>query len=176
MVVAPVPAPAPVATLAAPQYDNWLDAPQTAGDWRYDTDPNETLALFGSTVRGDDVFVIRCDKRTRRVGIARAGAVGDTAATMHIRTETADRMVEVTPLTGSRPLFTTDFLRRNRPASGRDGTEPGAFRHRNGGQTHALPARRMAGSDARDRGLPLKWHYKCENFALGLVNATVMTH
>ena len=109
VVVAPVPAPAPVATLAAPQYDNWLDAPQTAGDWRYDTDPNETLALFGSTVRGDDVFVIRCDKRTRRVGIARAGAVGDTAATMHIRTETADRMVEVTPLTGSRPLLTTDF-------------------------------------------------------------------
>ncbi len=103
------PAPAPVATLAAPQYDNWLDAPQTPGDWRYETDANETLALFGSTSRGNDVFVMRCDKRSGRVGIARTGTVGDTAATMRIRTETADRTVQVTPLTGSRPLLTTDF-------------------------------------------------------------------
>lgn len=78
----PAPSPTPVATPAPtptptsspvvqqPTYENYLDAPQTEGTWTYSQEPGESLGLFGI---GNPVhpFVIRCDKASRQIGIAR---------------------------------------------------------------------------------------------------------
>lgn len=105
-VAAPAPAPVPqtVATPSAvpatvplpveaaePAYDNWMDAPQTPGDWQYVNEPSESLALFGDA-NPVHLFVIRCDKQTRQVGIARRG---ETSAPipMRVLTETSQRVL-----------------------------------------------------------------------------------
>jgi len=98
----PAPPPPPVAALPAPTYDNWLDAPQTPGDWRYTAQEPATQATFvagagASTAR----LTIICDLGTRRVGIARAmeaTGVGDRGpAQMRIRTETVERLLQAQP-------------------------------------------------------------------------------
>ena len=87
----PTPTPTPVAQLAEPAYANWMDAPVTPGAWTYDSDAGETLAMFGDA-EPDHLVVFRCDKATRRVGIARRGeATGQVQ--MRIRTETAERVL-----------------------------------------------------------------------------------
>lgn len=82
-------------TIAAPTYENWLDAPQTPGDWRYTAEQGETLALFGATGSSTD-FVIACRPASRQVALVRAGSA-DGPVPMRIRTETADRVVEAVP-------------------------------------------------------------------------------
>ena len=53
----PSPAPTPAATpqpgaaptqVVTPSFDNWMDAPQTPGDWSYSTDRNASFAIFGT--------------------------------------------------------------------------------------------------------------------------------
>ena len=67
-VPAPTPTPTPVITLAT--YDNWINTPQTPGDWRYVSEPGESLAIFSATAT-TPLAAIRCDTATRRVGGAR---------------------------------------------------------------------------------------------------------
>ncbi|MBD2841391.1 hypothetical protein [Erythrobacter rubeus] len=117
---APAPAPAPTAepprsasappptTAAAvqqPVYDNYLDAPPTPGTWTYADETGETLALFGTSAASPSL-IIRCDKASGNVGIAR---VIDTPATsarvMRIETETAERSIQATPMQGARPML-----------------------------------------------------------------------
>lgn len=93
----PMPSPTPVASaspapplvIAAPSYDNYMDAPQTPGTWRYFDEPGETLALFGQSSR-EPMLIVRCDKTSRKVGIARKTSVLGTVP-MKVETETATR-------------------------------------------------------------------------------------
>lgn len=114
---APSPAPTPVASAPPPEiavptrtYENWLDAPVTPGDWTYANEPGESLALFGTA--GSPVFIMRCDKATRRVGIARVGSAEGNVP-VRIRTETAERVVTATPRGGARPLVFAEFDARD---------------------------------------------------------------
>jgi len=97
----PPPPPPPVAALPAATYDNWLDAPQTPGDWRYTAEDPVTQATFVAGAGTPNArLTIICDLGTRRVGIARAlEATGAPSgpAEMRIRTETIDRLLQAQP-------------------------------------------------------------------------------
>ncbi|MBO9510865.1 hypothetical protein [Erythrobacter sp. A6_0] len=80
---APAPVPAP-----APTYDNWMDAPQTRGDWSYRTLGADTLAYFGSASNPQTAFAITCRRAERTIEFGRPGR---TANQITIRTETASR-------------------------------------------------------------------------------------
>ncbi|MEM6494058.1 MAG: hypothetical protein AAF650_06725 [Pseudomonadota bacterium] len=64
------PAPVDAPNEIDPVYTNYLDEPQTPGTWEYVDEPGESLGLYGV---GNPIhpFVIRCDKRARRIGVAR---------------------------------------------------------------------------------------------------------
>ena len=86
----PTPTPTPSATLPPPPVEaNWIDRPQTAGNWRYVSEPGETLAIFTDTA-GEAQAVLSCRVGERVVGLARAGRANGSA-TVTIRTETASR-------------------------------------------------------------------------------------
>ncbi len=106
----PAPAPKPVATpipppppqVALPPADNWIDRPQTPGDWRYLVEPDETLAVFGTPSAPQ--LVIGCNLGTRKVAIVRATSApqqGDAA--MRISTETASRPLIAKAASGAPP-------------------------------------------------------------------------
>lgn len=115
-VATPTPTPTPVAQpddaplqVVAPSFDNWMDAPQTPGDWEYTSDPGETLAVFGTGRSSDTVeLIIRCDRQSRRVGIARRG-VAQGQVEMLVRTETQDRRLTAGPVSTARPLVVTEL-------------------------------------------------------------------
>lgn len=93
---APPPTPAPPPVVRERQYDNYLDAPQTPGTWSYADDPSETLATFG--VGNEFEFVVRCDKSTRQIGLARVTRGGPTSnRAMSIATETMRRELVAAP-------------------------------------------------------------------------------
>ena len=104
----PTPAPPPpVIELPTPTYDNWMDNPVTPGDWFYVNEQAETLALFGPS-RAAPVLTLRCNRATRRIGIAQAGSVqGQT--TMTIRTETQDRALTAGNVPGVANLVITEL-------------------------------------------------------------------
>jgi hypothetical protein len=87
---APPPAPAPVARPApsplppAPAPSNWLDAPQTPGDWSYAAG----TATFG--LPGQPRLILRCAQPGQAVEL---GYVGATVGAMTIRTEAMDRAI-----------------------------------------------------------------------------------
>lgn len=109
-VVTPAPTPTPTATAAVtPAFDNWMDAPQTAGDWSYSAGSGETLAVFGTgRTAGTVELIIRCDLATRRVGIARAGSASGPVQ-MLIRTETQDRTLTANPVNSTGPLLVAEL-------------------------------------------------------------------
>ena len=71
------------------QSEHWLDRPQTPGEWSYIDEPSESLGLFGNA-NPVHLLVLRCDKETRQIGIARRGD-SDGDLLMLVRTETAER-------------------------------------------------------------------------------------
>lgn len=82
--------------------ENWLDAPQTPGDWAYAAQGNETVAYFGDRDQPEERhFMIRCDRGTGQVWLARASRATEAVA-MRIRTETRAEMLlaEPLPMTG----------------------------------------------------------------------------
>jgi len=95
---APVPAPAPTPASAPvvqapppPAFENWIDAPVTAGNWSY----AGGLAQFGQP--GYQPFLtLRCDPAARAVEITRAAAVTG-AQPMIVRTETLERSLATSP-------------------------------------------------------------------------------
>ena len=95
---APTPTPAPPPPPPPPVATNWMDRPQTPGDWRYVSEAGESLALFG-TGPNATVLTLRCNRANRRIGIAQAGAL-QGQATMTIRTETQDRALTATSVPG----------------------------------------------------------------------------
>ncbi|QZH74193.1 MAG: hypothetical protein JY451_10650 [Erythrobacter sp.] len=105
----PAPSPAPAPTQAAepsqappqvitPTYDNWMDAPQTPGDWRYAAQTGAPAATFGPTGTGS-LFALHCDRANRSVALQRQSSV-QAARTMRIRTETLDRELRAEPGAG----------------------------------------------------------------------------
>ena len=117
----PTPAPSPPAAqpsaappvVITPTYDDWMDAPQTAGDWTYVDEGGETLAVYGkSRAPGDVQLIIRCDRSTRRVGIGRAGDASGSAQ-MLFRTETQDRTLTGAQVDAPSPLLVTELNARD---------------------------------------------------------------
>jgi hypothetical protein len=101
---APAPAPAPTPTPTptprpTPTYSNWMDAPQTPGDWFYIPETGASIAAFGPAER-QPLFAMRCDKASRTLSLGRTSP-STTARPMSIRTETATRTFTANPAQGS---------------------------------------------------------------------------
>lgn len=100
--------PTPAPTMASVRSD-WIDAPQTPGDWSYTAEVSETLAVFGTGRTSETVeLIIRCDLTTRRVGIARQGTAQGQVE-MLVRTETEERSLTAGPVNSSRPLIVAEL-------------------------------------------------------------------
>ena len=108
---APVPAPPPPAPPVrtapppppTPEYENWLDAPQTGGDWSYTDGAGLSYALFGPAGEAARLG-LECRKADRVVRVVRAGNAASDVA-MRIRTETAERMLTGVPSPDGRPMI-----------------------------------------------------------------------
>lgn len=110
----PTPPPEPVQTPAQPinlppaagpepTYDNWIDAPQTSGDWTYRSEPGGSIALFGEP-QTEARFSMRCERARGSITLMRAADA--TAPTqLRIRTETADRTLTAQPTGGQLPYI-----------------------------------------------------------------------
>ena len=95
----PSPPPAPVA--AAPAPENWIDAPQTPGDWAY----ANNSATFGTGASPTQAALsLTCNPADRMISIARTIRGTNTASTMTLRTETQDRTLQARPATSQVPL------------------------------------------------------------------------
>lgn len=70
---------------------NWLDAPQTPGNWNYSNRAAQSIAQFGSA-GSPQLFTMRCDKAGREIRLARSGTA-DGEIFVRIRAETADRLM-----------------------------------------------------------------------------------
>ncbi len=114
-VAAPTPTPTPAPpppVVSQPVYDDWMDAPQTPGDWSIMADSTGTMARFGEPGR-EPRFALRCNPAGRTVSILRAGsAAGDVP--MRIRTETLDRMLTAQQVGDQLPALRTDLPARDR--------------------------------------------------------------
>jgi len=93
---APPPAPRPAPQPAPPPPSNWMDAPQTPGDWRYTPLAGGGRASFVDPA-GTVLFDMVCGA-ARQVSLARAGATG---ASMIVRAETAERSLPASPANGA---------------------------------------------------------------------------
>ena len=94
---APAPAPTPAPTPSPlPFAGNWMDAPQTPGDWYY----TNGAARFGPP-QSEALLVMRCDRAAGIVEVVRSGSVAATQ--MAIRTETMERGVAAAPVGGPLP-------------------------------------------------------------------------
>jgi len=99
------PAPAPVAPppavteTPAPTDQNWMDASQTPGDWRYRSAGATTRASF-SEAAGTPLFEMVCE-RGGQVLLLRQGTGGAGGGAMRILTETAERSLPATAREGA---------------------------------------------------------------------------
>lgn len=85
----PTPSPAPVVT-------NWMDAPQTPGDWSYRDVGSSTQAFFGDPANWQQAFAIRCDRATKRIELSRPTG-GSSANRITVRAEALTRTLPATP-------------------------------------------------------------------------------
>ena len=96
--VAPRPIPTATPTVAAaPASNDWMDAPQTPGDWSYTGGSAGGVAQFGETTTAAR-FTLRCEAAARSIVLSRAGQPAG-AARMTIRTESQTRALAATPAT-----------------------------------------------------------------------------
>jgi len=86
---------------------NWLEAPQTPGDWTYATDGTETFAVFGEGPERPRV-IVRCDQGTRKIVVGRFAQAGPEI-TMRVRTETVERVLVALSQKSRTPLVATEF-------------------------------------------------------------------
>jgi hypothetical protein len=95
----PTPTPRPVTPPPQPTYQNWEDAPQTAGDWFYIPQANASIAAFGPAER-QPLFALRCDAARHTISVGRTSA-SLSPQPMTIRTESATRTFSANPAQGS---------------------------------------------------------------------------
>ncbi|NVE94203.1 hypothetical protein [Altererythrobacter lutimaris] len=107
--VAPVTMPPPIMEQLP---ENWMDQPRAPGDWTYERESSETFALYGQG-REDMLAIIRCDLRTRQVGIGMFG-MRSASARMQIHTETMSRTLEATQRESAMPLVAAEVDANNR--------------------------------------------------------------
>lgn len=102
---AATPAPAPAAPPPAARFDNWIDAPQTPGTWRYSAQGGRSEAVFSGR---DNLALIRlrCERETRRVVLSLPES-GAPRPVVTIRTPTLTRALEASPA-GRETLVTLD--------------------------------------------------------------------
>ncbi|MGB3472531.1 MAG: hypothetical protein WBA51_17085 [Erythrobacter sp.] len=115
----PAPTPAPVAArpvapppvVREPLYENYLDAPQTAGTWKYTPEPSETLATFGEAGSLDSVtFIVRCDTRTGKIGLGRVvSSPTQGTRVMSVTTETTTRQLQAELVEARPPIFAAEL-------------------------------------------------------------------
>ncbi|NVD44256.1 hypothetical protein [Qipengyuania atrilutea] len=96
----PAPAPPPPPTVVQPVYDNWMDAPQTPGDWTYRSESGSSLASFDPAN-----VTLRCDRTNGQISLMRSVENGSSTA-MTIRTETADRTLQAQQMRGPQIVAT----------------------------------------------------------------------
>ncbi|WP_191229149.1 hypothetical protein, partial [Aurantiacibacter xanthus] len=82
--------------VVTPTYDNWMDAPQTPGDWSFQLLGTGALAQFGSDP-ANPLFGLECVKATGQVLMHAPRASGGA---LLIRTETMDRTLDPASLPG----------------------------------------------------------------------------
>lgn len=104
----PSPAPKPVATTPPPAppppvATNWIDRPQTVGNWQYG-DQGATSAASFVTGRGAADFAIICNRNARQVQLSLASA-NPAAQPIIIRTESTSRTLPTT--SGRGTIFAT---------------------------------------------------------------------
>ncbi len=98
----PAPAPAPTPVVQEQSYANYLDAPPTPGTWFYESEPNETLALFGTDPQ-NPVFILRCGDG--QVGLARVVANRtEQPRAMSVTAETTQRQLSANSVSNRQPL------------------------------------------------------------------------
>ena len=85
------PPPTPLPSPPPPPAPGWEDAPLTPGAWHYGSEPSGSQAAFGPP-RSEPLFLLRCDRASRRVTLSREGA----AASFTVRTSTAARSLPAT--------------------------------------------------------------------------------
>lgn len=92
----PTPAPAPASSAPPPPAPsvpaNWIDAPQSAGDWSYTSGPLGSTASFRAP-GGSELLALRCERPQSRIVVIRSAAGDNPAPQITIRTETTDRAV-----------------------------------------------------------------------------------
>lgn len=97
---APAPQPAPSPSPTAPPFaGNWIDAPQTPGEWFYDAG----AARFGPP-QSEALLVLRCDRAGGVVELARSGTA-PAATQISVRTETMERGVAAVSTGGPLPTI-----------------------------------------------------------------------
>ncbi|KWV93347.1 hypothetical protein AUC45_04360 [Erythrobacter sp. YT30] len=100
---APTPTPTPVPVVNEPAYDNYLDAPQTAGAWSYRDAPQLSFATFGEIGKAA-VFGVECAKPSRQIRLVRGGASSGPRV-MTIQTETTERTLDAQISPDGRPML-----------------------------------------------------------------------
>ena len=108
------PAPAPQKVPQAPVYDNWIDVPQTPGNWQYSDLGDATQAYFGDSSDFQRALAFRCIRASRMIEIGRPAA-SNTANSMTIRTETATRTLPAGPGRIASPASSVATLAANDP-------------------------------------------------------------
>ena len=85
---------------------NWLDAPQTPGDWSYRAIAGGTQATFAAGTANE--FTMQCQLQPRAIVLARPGH-SDTDLLVRVRTETQDRILQAKPSTAGAPQVTVQL-------------------------------------------------------------------
>ncbi|MEM7780516.1 MAG: hypothetical protein AAF697_09020 [Pseudomonadota bacterium] len=99
---APAPAAAPTPLIQEPVYDNYLDAPQTPGDWAYMLETGEQAAAF-VVPPGELAFFMMCEEG--EVQLARAASSESLSPrAMSVTTESVTRQLTTAPMP-NRPLI-----------------------------------------------------------------------
>jgi hypothetical protein len=118
----PTTAPSPAPVIAEPAFDNWIDAPQTPGDWSYQPTARGSVVQFSQS--GQPLLALACNTALREVQLARPG-VATAGVPVRIRTETAERYLTadpardgsqwlIAPLPANDPLLDAMALTRGR--------------------------------------------------------------
>ena len=103
-------APIAAAMVAEQDDESYLDAPQTPGDWVYDQERGESLALYQSTAPRP-VFTIRCSAGV--VSLGRASSAGQreesSSRLLSISTETVKASLDTYPVAGPEAILVADL-------------------------------------------------------------------
>ena len=89
----PPPTPTPAPVVQEPVFANWMDAPQTPGDWIYEDQSEGGMALF-SAPDSSPLFMLECDREGPGVMLFRSSN-GQGRRAASIRTETATRTLQL---------------------------------------------------------------------------------